>query len=160
MLSVWQKSSFAPRERRLFCRLSLMFFIFFLSEGYSTICCRIVSLYQPRIECSQGRHLCGGRHVWSSRWHDQGWISHQGLFLKCVILYLRMKCLGGSSKRLESKLRRGPVYFSKGKEVERRILKMNSFSFSIDDSNIFDLTRSYNIQVVLPELAVLRLQIY
>ena len=40
---------------------------FFLSEGYSIICCLIVPLYQPTIECSQGRHLCGGRHVWSSR---------------------------------------------------------------------------------------------
>ena len=75
-------------------------------------------------------------------------------FLKCLISYLRMKTLGGSSKRLESKLRRGPVYFSKGKEVERKILEM------IDVSNIFDSMRSYNIQVVLPELAVLRLQIY
>ena len=81
-------------------------------------------------------------------------------FIECVILYLRMKSLGGSSKRLESKLRRGPVYFSKGKEVERRTLKMNSVSFSLDVSNIFDSTRSYNIQVVLPELAVLRLQIH
>ena len=71
-----------------------------------------------------------------------------------------MKSLGGSSKRLESKLRRGPVYFSKGKEVERRILEMNRLSFSLDVSNIFDSMRSYNIQVVLPELAVLRLKIY
>ena len=151
------------KKKKTFCRLFLLLVIFFLSDGYSIICCPIVPLYQPRIECSQGRHLCGGRHVWSSRWHDQGWISHQGLFLKCVILYLRMKCLGGSSKRLESKLRRGPVYFSKGKEVERRILKMNRLSFSIDVSNIFDSIRSYNIhsiQVVLPELAVLRLQIH
>ena len=37
---------------------------------------------------------------------------------------------------------------------------MNRLSFSLDDSNIFDSMRFYNVQVVLPELAVLRLKIY
>ena len=81
------------------------------------------------------------------------------VYKRCDLVFV-MKCLGGSRERLESKLRRGPVYFSKGKEVDKRTLKMNRLSFSLDVSNIFDSMRSYNIQVVLPELAVLRLQIH
>ena len=88
MLSVWEINQVLLQEKGDFFAVFPWFWSYFFSRGYSIICCPIVPLYQPRIECSQGRHLCGGRHVWSSRWHDQGWISHQGLFLEmCDLVF-------------------------------------------------------------------------
>ena len=88
MLSVWEINQVLLQEKGDFFAVFPWFWSYFFSRGYSIICCPIVPLYQPRIECSQGRHLRGGRHVWSSRWHDQGWISHQGLFYRMCDLVL------------------------------------------------------------------------